>query len=216
VGLLACALLAVSPAAAGGSASTKTYRFRVVAVTHASSSRKERAPQYTGSSSSSWQLAPAAKRASNTITVTIGPGSARGLGRINVRGTFTAQATSSSRRPRGACSLTARTGSQQYAAVAPGRFTLTFAQSPKVKARARAVIGLRGAVYATLGNPYFPLECKTSLTGEPPAAATHIALVTKTKLAQRVLTLVYGGKRSKAGITYRWKTTITLKRIVKR
>jgi hypothetical protein len=210
VGLLACALLAVSPAGAGDSAATKTYRFRVVAVTHVSSSRKEDSPQYTGSSSSSWQLAPAAKRASNTITVTVGPGFARGLGRINVRGTFTAQAASN--RPGGTCSLTARSASQQYAAVAPGRFTLTFAQSPKVKARARAVIGLRGAVYATLGNPYFPSSCSTGLTGEPPPAATHISLVTKTKLAQRVLTIVYGGKRSKAGITDRWKTTIRLKR----
>jgi hypothetical protein len=210
VGLLACALLAVSPAGAGGSAATKTYRFRVVAVTHSSSSHKERLPRYSGSSSSSWQLAPPAKLASNTITVTIGPGSACGLGRINVRGTFTAEA--SSKQPRANCSLTARTGSQQYAAVAPGRFTLTFAQSPKFKARAKAVIGLRGAVYATLGNPYFQSACSTSLTGEPRAAATHIALVTKTRLAQPMLTLKYGGSRTKAGITYSWKTTITLKR----
>ncbi len=92
LGLPASALLAVSPAGAGSSAG-HIYRFRVIAATHSSSSQKNEAPIYTGSSSASWHLPAATSRAPNAISITIAPGFVTGIGYVNIKGVFNAQAT---------------------------------------------------------------------------------------------------------------------------
>jgi hypothetical protein len=94
---LACALLGVAPAGAGSSsAAAKQYRYRVIAATHSSSSKKTDLPFYTGSSTATWHLAPATKRAPNVISLALsaGPyGITQGLGTVNVTGVYTLDAT---------------------------------------------------------------------------------------------------------------------------
>src|SRR3982751_2715659 len=85
--VLALALVPV----AGGSQTAKTYRFRVVSVMHHSSSQKIDPPFYAGSSTSTWRLAPATRKARNRVSVTAGAFYSGG-GTINVKGTFTATA----------------------------------------------------------------------------------------------------------------------------
>jgi hypothetical protein len=76
-----------------------------------------------------------------------------------------------------------------------------------------AGIGPGGDAYATLGNPYFPSECSTSLTGEPDADVSRLISVPKSTFTHRLVTLRYVGSTSESGITYHWSTTIKLKRI---
>ena len=82
------ALLVLSPTNAVGSAAAKTYRFRVIAVTHTSSSQKSDPPFYTGSSTSTWHLSRV-----RTISVTVVGGFITGGGYLNVRGLYTAEAS---------------------------------------------------------------------------------------------------------------------------
>src|SRR2546423_400058 len=113
--------LALVPAA-GGSQTAKTCRFRVVSVTHHSSSQKtESAPYYTGSSTSTWHLVAATRKAPNRISITTGSFYSGG-GTINVKGTFTATADSQFGGHPNHCQLSASTGSTPYPAVAPHRF----------------------------------------------------------------------------------------------
>jgi hypothetical protein len=212
--LLAAILLSVAPAGAVRSAGAKSYKFRVVAVTHSSSSKKNEPPFYVGSSTATWHLARATSKAPNRITVNIGPGFSGGLGYINATGTFTAQATTN--RTNGQCQLTAPTGSKQYPAVAPGRFPLTVSPAFVGKGRFGVAIGPGGDVYATLGNPYFPSECSTSLSGEPDADVSSLISVPQAIFTHLNVTLRFAGSSSAQGIDYRWSTTIKLKRIVKK
>jgi hypothetical protein len=122
-GVAAC--LIVVPQAA---AFTSTYR--VVAVTHSSSARTNDPPYYTGSSTSTWKLAPPTKKAPNLLEVSVNGPIALGIGTVNVRGVFKAQAKSN--RP-GNCSLTAPTGSKKYPLVAPGPFQLSVGPDPKAR-----------------------------------------------------------------------------------
>jgi len=146
----------------------------VAAVTHSSSSRKSDLPYYKGSSTSTWTLAPATAKASNLVGVSVQGPIAYGAGTVNVRGVFRAQATSN--RP-GDYSLAAPTGSKKYPAVAPAAFPLTIAADPKAKGRVLVIQGPGFNVYATLGNPYFPSECSTSITGEPEPEETSMKSV---------------------------------------
>lgn len=210
--LLAAILLAVAPAGAVRTAGSKTYKFRVVSVTHSSSSKKNEVPIYIGSSSAAWHLARATSKAPNRINVIVGPGYSGGIGTINVTGTYTATATSN--RPNGQCSLTAPTGSKQYPAVAPGRFPLTVSPAFAGKGRFSVGIGPGGDVYATLGNPYFPSECSTSVSGEPDPDVSSLISVPKTIFTRPKVTLRFVGSSNAQGIQYRWSTIIVLKRIV--
>ncbi len=212
--LLAAILLSVAPAGAVRSAGAKSYKFRVVAVTHSSSSKKNEAPIYVGSSTATWHLARATSKAPNRITVNIGPGFSGGLGYINATGTFTAQATTN--RTNGQCQLTAPTGSKQYPAVAPGRFPLTVSPAFAGRNRFSVGIGPGGNTYATLGNPYFPSECSTSSSGEPDADVSQLIKVPQAIFTHLNVTLRFVGSSSAQGIDYRWSTTIKLKRIVKK
>ena len=207
--------LALVPAA-GGSQTAKTYRFRVVSVTHHSSSQKtESAPYYTGSSTASWHMAPATRKAPNRISVTTG-GFYSGGGTLNVRGTFTAIADSQFGGHPNHCQLSAPTGSAQYPAVAPHKFPVTIAQDPSAPRRALVAIGPGGDVYATLGNPYFGTECSTDISGEPDSDVTDLKSVPKSLFTHRLVTLKFAGSTNKDGIAYSWSTVIKLKRIVPR
>lgn len=212
-------LVTVAPAGAVHySAAGKTYSFRVIMATHSSSSRKDDPPFYSGSSTSKWQLAKASKKAPNKISVSIANGfSLGGLGNVNIKGVYTAQA--STNKPK-TCQLTAPTGSKEYAAVAPGPFTLAVAQDSKSKKRLAVALGeglgFGNSSYASINNPYFPSECSTSSTGEPDANTTHLIYVPKTVFARSVVILRFVGATNSGGIVYRWSTTIKLKRIVKK
>lgn len=203
---VALAALALAPQAG---AYTSTYR--VVSVTHSSSSKKNDLPYYSGSSTSRWSLAPATRKAPNLLEVSVIPQFAGGSGTINVRGVFTAQARSNRGKP--PCSLSAPTGSKKYAAVAPGPFQLIVVQDPKSPTRLLVTHGLAGNVHATLGNPYFPSECSTSLTGEPDIDDMAVKSVPRSTFRQKTVVIRYTGRTSKNGIFYRWSTTFTLKRI---
>jgi hypothetical protein len=199
------ALLVVAPQAAAFQAV-----YRVVALTHSSSSRKSDPPFYTGSSTSTWSLAPPTKKAPNVITVYSVGSLVTGLGMVNIRGVFKAEA--STNRP-GRCTLTAPTGSKKYGLVAPAAFQFGVAPDPKSANRVLAVHGLGFNIHATLGNPYFGSECSTSLTGEPDADDMMGKSVPKSTFRQKRVVLRYVGSRSANKIVYRWSTTFTLKRI---
>lgn len=86
VSLLLAALLVGVSAQAGASAPGTTASvatYRVVAATHTSSAKKDDPPFYTGSSTSTWRLAPPTKDAPNLVTVTLSP-IATGGGTVNV------------------------------------------------------------------------------------------------------------------------------------
>lgn len=185
--------------------------YRVISVSHTSSSQKNDPPFYTGSSTARWSLARPTSSAPNLIPVTINGPIALGLGRINVRGVFTAQATTN--RPEGRCSLTAPTGSKKYGLVAPGPFQFSVAPDPKSRNRVLVVHGLGFNVHATLGNAYFPSECSTSISGEPDSDRTMLKSVPKSTFRQRTVVIRYAGATNEEGIAYRWSTTFTLKRI---
>jgi hypothetical protein len=216
--LLAVVLVTVAPAGAVHSRAAKTYNFRVIMATHSSSSRKDDPPFYNGNSTSKWQLAKATRKAPNKISVSVSNGFALGLGNVNIKGVYTAQA--STNQSKGNCQLTAPTGSKDYAAVAPGPFTLAVAQDSKSKRRAAVALGeglgFGNASYASIDNPYFGSECSTSSTGEPDANTTHLISVPKTVFARPVVTLRFVGATNSGGIVYSWSTTIKLKRIVKK
>ena len=214
IAVLAAVLLAVAPAGAVTSAPRGMYNFRVVAVTHSSSSRKDDLPFYTGSSTSAWHLAPATRKAPNRISISFSPSLSMGLGYVNAKGVFTAEATSN--RPNGHCSLSAPTGSTQYPGVAPGRFPLTVSSAFSPKGKVGVALGPGGDVYATLGNPYFPSECSTSVDGEPNPDTTSLISVAKSLFTHPNVTLRFAGSTSDKGITYHWSTTIKLKRVVKK
>ena len=129
---------------------------------------------------------------------------------MNVRGVFRAQATSN--RP-GDCSLAAPTGSKKYPAVAPAAFPLTIAADPKAKGRVLVIQGPGFNVYATLGNPYFPSECSTSITGEPEPEETSMKSVPRSTFSQKTVVLRYVGRTNRDGIAYSWSTVFTLKRV---
>ena len=207
--------LALVPAASGSQAA-KTYRFRVVSVTHHSSSQKtESAPYYTGSSTSTWHLVAATRKAPNRISVTTG-GFYSGGGMINVKGTFTAAADSQFGGHPNHCQLSASTGSTQYPAVAPHRFPVTIATDFSSPRRALVGIGPGGDVYASLSNGYFGAECSTDVSGEPDNDVTHLKSVPKSLFTHRLVTLKFAGSTNKDGIAYSWSTVIKLKRIVPR
>jgi hypothetical protein len=175
-----------------------------------SSERKDDSPIYTGSSSASWHLVPATKAAPNIISVQSSPILILGGGRINVRGVFQAEATSN--RP-AHCTLTAPTGSTKYPAVAPGAFNVTIAPDQKAPARAVVVLGPGRNFSATLGNPYFGSECGTSITGEPDANVMDLKSIPRSAFRQKLLVIRFVGATNSNGISYRWSTVFTLKRI---
>ena len=122
---------------------------------------------------------------------------------------FKAQATSN--RP-GRCSLVAATGTKKYPAAAPGPFQFAVVQDPKAKSRVRVVHGLGFNVHATLGNPYFPSECSTSLTGEPDMDEKASKSVPKGTFQQKTVVIRFQGATKRNKIVYRWSTVFTLKR----
>lgn len=205
--LVGLATLGIAAPQAGAFEST----YRVVSVTHSSSSKKNDPPYYFGSSTSKWRLAPPTSKAPNLVPVTIAGPVVSGSGTINIRGVFTAEARSNRGKP--PCKLTAPTGSKKYPAVAPGPFQLIIGPDPKSPNRVQVVHGLAGNVHATLGNPYFGSECSTSLTGEPDADRIAIKSVPKSTFRQKTVVIRYVGSTNKSGISYRWSTTFTLKRI---
>lgn len=211
---LAFALLAVAPAGAGTSVAQKAYRYRVIAATHTSSVQKSDLPFFTGSSTSTWHLAPATARAPNVVALTLRGRPypiTQGLGTVNITGIYTFDATD---RKYGHCQISAPTGSKDYPAVAPGPFVLAIAQDPDAPSRAIVAMGLGFDVQATLGPPYG--SCATSLTGEPDADTTSLKSIPKSSLGRPLVTVKFAGHTNSNGIDYTWSTTIKLKLIKRR
>jgi hypothetical protein len=210
VGLL-LALLLGGAAHAGRKAPAATTVYRVVSVTHSSSSSKNEPPLYTGSSTARWSLAPPTKDAPNTLSVTNAGRFTIGLGRVNVRGVY--NATARSNRAGGRCSLSAPTGSRKYPAVAPGAFQLSLGVDPKSPNRLLFTQGPGLNVHATLGNPYFPSECATTISGEPSVDTLLTRSLPKGTFTQRTVVVRFGGATSKEHIAYRWSTVFTFRRV---
>jgi hypothetical protein len=198
--------LIVAAAVAGAllipqAAAASTYK--VVQATHSSSSSKTDLP-YQGSSSSHWSLAPRTKDANNRFSVAIGRGLVYGAGMVNVKGVFTAQASSDT----ASCSLSAPTGSEEYPAVAPMPLLLALSKDPQ----GRPTFVFTG-VHATLGNPYFGTGCSTSLTGEPDGDVTSLKRVKASLFSKKAFTLRFAGSSAEGGITYRYSTVFKFKRV---
>jgi len=208
VGLVVVAALA--PAAAPRSVAGTAVVYRVVAATHVSSSSKMDRPFYTGSATSTWRLAAPTRTASNVVSITVGGSIVLGSGRVNVRGTFAAAATSNLP---ARCSLLAATGSTKYPAVAPGPFQITITADPTSAQRVLVTLGPGGYVQASLSNPYFGSGCLTSTSGEPGLDRTTLKRLPKSAIGRNPLVLSYVGSSMKDGIADSWKTSITLRRI---
>ena len=213
VGLLVGAVVAGVSAQVGATAPTtaaSAATYRVVGATHTSSARKDDPPFYAGSSTASWKLAPPTADASNLVTVTIDGPVPMGLGSVNVRGVFKAEAKTPDH-PQ--CSLTAPTGTKEYPAAAPGPFLLAIGPDPKSSSRVIVAYGVGVTLLASLSNGYFGTECSTSVSGQPSSDRLTVKSVPKSLFRQKVVVLRYAGATSKEGIVYRWSTTFTLKRI---
>src|SRR5215208_481615 len=193
---LAGSLAAASPASA--------VTFKVTSVQHSSSSSKTDLPHYQGSSSATWSLAKRTKDAPNRLSIARGGGLIFGSGTINVRGTFTASATSDT----DSCSLSAPTGSEEYPAVAPLPLILAVTKDPQ----GRTVFAFTG-VHATLGNPYFGSGCSTSLTGEPDGDTTNLTRVKPSIFRKKRFTIRIAGASTEAGITYRYSTVFKFTKV---
>jgi hypothetical protein len=189
-------LAAASPASA--------VTFKVTSVEHSSSSSKTDLPHYQGTSSATWSLAKRTKDAPNRLNVVRGGGLIFGSGIVNVRGTFTASATSDT----DSCSLSAPTGSEEYAAIAPQPLILAVTKDPQGKT-AFAFTG----VHATLGNPYFGSGCSTSLTGEPDGDTTNLKRIKASLFRKKRFTIRFGGASTEGGITYRYSTVFKFARV---
>lgn len=181
--------------------------YRVVSATHSSSSLKKDPPFYNGSSSATWSLARPTSKAPNRFDVTMNGPLVYGLGTVNVRGVFTAQARTN--RQGGKCGLTASTGSKTYPAVAPGPLQLALGADRKSSSR---VLVAQLSTHATLGNPYFPSECSTSISGEPDSDVLGTKSMPKSAFRQKTVVLRFAGATNNGGIAYRWSTTIKLVR----
>ena len=188
--------------AAASPASAVTYK--VTSVKHSSSSSKTDANHYQGTSSATWSLAKRTKEAPNRLTVARGGGLIFGSGMVNVRGTFTASASSDT----DSCSLSAPTGSQEYPAVAPQPLILAVSKDPQGK----PTFAFTG-VHATLGNPYFGSGCSTSLTGEPDPDDTNLKRVSSSLFRKKHFTIRFGGASTEAGITYKYSTVFKFAKV---
>lgn len=196
----AAVLLATAAAASPAAAAT----YKVVSLTHSSSASKTD-EHYSGSSTSTWRLAPATKEANNKVSIARGGGILYGAGMINIRGTFTAQATTDWP---ATCNLTAPTGTNEYPAASPEPFMIAIAKDPQ----GRTTVAFL-AMHASLGNGYFGTECSTSLTGQPDGDMTSLKRVSPSIFKRRRITLRFAGATNEGGIAYRWSTVFKLKRV---
>src|SRR5215210_2028854 len=137
--LLAATVIAAVPA----TAQAKNPTYKVVSVTHSSSSAKSD-EHYTGTSTSTWKLPKPAR-----LSIWFLNGKPVGQVWLHVRGTFTARATTDWP---GSCSLSAPTKSEEFPAVAPDLVPLTIGPDPNGTGKTFATfLGQQ----ASLGNPYF-------------------------------------------------------------
>jgi hypothetical protein len=195
--LLALAATAALPAAA---AQARSPVYKIVSVTHTSSSSKSD-EHYSGSSTSTWKLPKPAR-----LTIAYLNGKPVGQAWLHVRGTFTATATTDWP---GSCSLSAPTGSDEYSAVAPDLVPFTIGPDPNGTGKTFATfLGQQ----ASLSNPYFGTECSTSVFGEADADATSLKPVSPKLFKRKRITLKYAGATNADGIAYRWSTVFKLKR----
>ena len=201
----------VSRADASEEASAFQATFKVVGATHTSSARKSTPPEYSGSSTSSWTLAPATSKAPNRIELTSNAIITAGLGQVNVRGVYRVEATTNRRG--GHCVIVAPTGTKKYGLTAPGPFQLGISSDPKNKNGVLVTQGLGFNVHASLGNAYLKSECSTSLTGQPGLNELMIKSMPRSAFAKKTVVIRYGGSTNEDGIAYRWSTTFTLERI---
>ena len=185
-------------------ASAKSMTFTVTTASHSSDAAKTELP-YQGTSSSRWSLAKPTKAADNRFRVSIGNGVVWGLGYINVRGTFAAQASSDI----DSCSLTAPTGSDEYPAVAPAPLMLGLNKDPD---NGKPVFVFTGQ-HATLGNPYFGTGCNTSVSAEPDGDVTTLEYVKPALFRKKSFSLKLAGSSMEGGIAYRWTTVFKFKRV---
>jgi hypothetical protein len=188
------------PQAATAASST----YKVVAATHSSSAAKTELP-YQGTSSARWSIAPKTKAAQNRFQVSIGGGVVWGMGSVNVKGVFDAQASSDM----DSCRLSAPTGTQEYPAVAPQPMMLALNKDPDNGKPAFVFTG----VHATLGNPYFGTGCSTSISDEPDHEVTSLKYVKPSLFRKKAFTLKFQGSTMDGGIAYRWSTTLKFKRV---
>jgi hypothetical protein len=206
---VACAgaLLAIAPAA-----HARVLRFRVVKATHASAaSGQDTSPQFQGSASVSWHLAPATRKAPNIVTIGASPIGVSGSGRMNLTGVYKEDATLEGNH----CSLVAPTGSRKYGLVSPGPDQLTIGGNGRTLTA--MIGGLGGAMMATgLGNPYFGGPCEDGQLGDPDnaqdrARTGHISYAALTRRRRVVIHVAGGYDVGKA--TAHWDTRIVLQRI---
>jgi hypothetical protein len=196
--LLALAATAALPTAV---AQARNPVYKIVSVTHSSSSSKTD-EHYSGSSTSTWKLPKPAR-----LSISYLNDKPVGQAWLHVRGTFTATATTDWP---GSCSLSAPAGSEEYSAVAPDLVPLTIGPDPNgTGATFAAFLGSQ----ASLSNPYFGTECSTSTTGEPSLDATSLKRVSPKLFKRRAITLKYAGATNDGAIAYRWSTVFKLKRV---
>lgn len=198
---VAGAALVAAPAQAGQAT------FKVIKATHTSSSTKATS-DYHGTSTASWKLAKGTSSAPNRVTVSRVMGTTTGLGQVNVKGSYSIDATTKL----GHCAWTAPTGDEEHGLSAPQPFT--FALGPDPHTGEGLYAGLTfGAVAASLGNPYLGTECSTELDGEPDGDEVGYTPVKPSAFKRKKVTITWKGATNREGVDYRWTTTVVLKRV---
>ena len=191
----------VTAALVPATAQAKNPTYKVVSVTHSSSSSKSD-EHYTGTSTSTWKLPTPARPSISFLN-----GKPVGQVWLHVRGAFTASAATDWP---GNCSLNAPTDSDEFAAAAPDLVPLTIGPDPNGTGKTFATfLGQQ----ASLSNPYFGTECSTSVSGEPDADVTSLQPVSPKLFTRKKVTLKYSGATNDEGIAYTWSTVFKLKRV---
>jgi hypothetical protein len=197
---LVAVLALAAPATADAAAPLGPVDFTVAKVTHRSSVTRDSA-EYHGRSTASWSLA----RASTFRMSWLAGGLYSGTGRMNVRGQYALDATTSWP---GHCAWTSATGDREHPLTAPAPFDLTVAPNPRRPGY--ATVGYL-AVQATLGNAYVGTEC-ASRADEPTWEEQQTLDLRPAKLRAKKVTLRFAGTRTAEGLTATWRTEIVLRR----
>jgi hypothetical protein len=195
---VAATLALAAPASA---ATLGPMDYKIVKATHTSTTVRADA-DYNGRSTASWSLSRPSRFRMNWMA----GGLFSGSGRVDVRGTYTLDATTSWP---GHCAWSSPTGDREHPLTAPRPFDLTV--TPDARRPGMALVGFL-AVQAGLDNAYTGTEC-AGRVDEPQFEETSAIDVAPAKLRGKTITLRFAGTRTVEDLTATWSTVIVLERV---
>jgi hypothetical protein len=188
-------------AAPASAATLGPVDYKIVKATHKSTTTRSD-DDYQGRSTASWSLS----RPSTFRMNWMAGGLFSGSGRVNVRGSYALDVTTSWP---GRCNWTSPTGDREHPLTAPAPFDLTV--TPDARRPGMALVGFLAA-RAVLGNAYTGTECANRVSEPQPEQTSAIDLA-PSKLRGKTITLRFAGTRTVEDLTATWSTVIVLERV---